>query len=150
MEKYFRYAITVKPKFGTRTFFRGNQGHNHFLTQEEANAYLQAVKENNTPERIDSIFGFGSYDRLRVDKVETYHHGDAKDARFYDGPFIVVSESVGKWRIYTYDESVYELFKSLGKFLGGIVWVEKLDGETRDQFCERLINVLPEGEYDFG
>lgn len=75
-----RYTITIKRngKFGPRVLFRTNQNQNHFDDENSAVQYLNAVKNNNSVEIINQIFGEGAFDTLRVDKAECYTTGDVK------------------------------------------------------------------------
>lgn len=69
-----RYAIThVDKKLGLRRLTHANQGRNHFLTQQEAQEHLDAIRDSLR----DKVLG-DEADSLKVTPIDCYDHGDAK------------------------------------------------------------------------
>lgn len=72
-----RYAITIKSG-EHRILLAANQGRDHYSSIQDAEAYLVALKsQDGNDYRIDSMFGTGSFDTLRVDPISCYPNGDA-------------------------------------------------------------------------
>lgn len=71
-----RFAVTHINKDGMRTLSFGNQGRNHYDTFEDAAMMIDAMRRNNSPERIAQFYG--TPDTLEVRDA----HGDAKGIYF--------------------------------------------------------------------
>lgn len=61
---------------GDRVLVGAAQGRHMHETRESAEAYLAAFLENNSDERLASIFGRHALGTFRVDAFECYDHGD--------------------------------------------------------------------------
>lgn len=75
-----RYAITAIKKDGLRHLAFHNWATSHRDTKEEADKYLQAIKDSNSKETIEDLVGT----ELQVTPVDCYDHGEAKGTIFGD------------------------------------------------------------------
>lgn len=71
-----RYAITHVGKDGLRTLTFANQGRNHYVTREEAEALMALFAPG-----LRNVLGAKTA-TLEVREVECYDHGDAKGIYF--------------------------------------------------------------------
>ena len=77
MENIFRYGITVLDEYGFRVIYHiptGERGKDLWHQREEAEAWLEAAKENS-PTQLHMTTG-GRTATLRIDQIECWHHGD--------------------------------------------------------------------------
>ena len=73
-----RYAVTyIDEEYGLRKLARTNWGINHFDTPEGAFSHLKDMKENNSLELLESIYGKPGVESMGVSPIECYDHGDA-------------------------------------------------------------------------
>lgn len=71
-----RYAITYDAG-GTRRLAFAAQGKHTFSRREDAERFLRAMRENNSEERLVSLYGPMGGASLDVTEVECYpHHND--------------------------------------------------------------------------
>lgn len=70
-----RYAITIQ-KGPVRGLLSTNQGRFHFDQKEDAEAKIQALKDQSS-EVIDEIFGEGAHLTLKATETPCYSGGDS-------------------------------------------------------------------------
>ena len=77
-----RYVLTTINKAGNRVMFQPAQGR-HTYSKEGAQVHLNELLYNNTPERLEEIFGKQAMGEFQVTPVDCYEgHNDPKRTVF--------------------------------------------------------------------
>jgi hypothetical protein len=83
VESNLRFVLTYDTGKGYRSLAFGSQGRHTYPTEAAALEQLRAVRENNTPKKLSSIFGELGAASLRVEPVECWPgHNDPKRTTF--------------------------------------------------------------------
>lgn len=72
------YNVTYRQKDGLRVLLGPAQGRRMKLTRAEAEDWLKALLENNSEERLASVYGEQAIGTFRVDPFDCWDHGDPK------------------------------------------------------------------------
>jgi len=149
-----QFAITIK---GGNMKRRGIVSEkNVYSTIEEAEAILSAIKDHNSPDTINQIFGEGAYDSLKVVEVEDFDVDKVYDFGTID-IYILDDRDSPKWLlVMSGDRELFEILmrerkarmrSPISSFSREYCYeVERLDGESNRDFVNWLVEFLPEGK----
>jgi hypothetical protein len=142
-----QFVITVKANMKRREIVSEK---NVYWTIEEAEAILSAIKDHNSPDTINQIFGEGAYDSLKVVEVEDFDVDKVYDFGTID-IYILDDRDSPKWLlVMSADQELFEILMRERKArMRSVIFgeycyeVERLDGESNRDFVNWLVGVLP-------
>ena len=145
-----QFVITVKANMKRREIVSEK---NVYWTIEEAEAILSAIKDHNSPDTINQIFGEGAYDSLKVVEVEDFDVDKVYDFGTID-IYILDDRDSPKWLlVMSADQELFEILMRerkarmrsvISSFSREYCYeVERLDGESNRDFVNWLVGVLP-------
>jgi hypothetical protein len=142
-----QFVITVKGNMKRRGIVSEK---NVYSTIEEAEAILSAIKDHNSPDTINQIFGEGAYDSLKVVEVEDFDIYEIYDFGPIDIYILNDENSSKRLVVLSKDQELFEILmrerkaKMRSVISGEYCYeVERLDGESNRDFVNWFVEFLP-------